>query len=317
MTYPKVGLVLLMVLSSVTVGWGATFKVEQDEHGVTVLVDGQLMTRYRIDEGPKPFLWPVVGPTGKEMTRGYPMRDASPTERADHKHHRSMWFTHGNVNGIDFWTEGEGHGLIRHREFVTVRGGDTAVIVTRNDWLSNDGSKKICHDQQAYVFGADQQSRWIDAAVTITAGDKPVTFGDTKEGTFGVRVAGTMKVDAKMGGRIINSEGQTDKEAWGKKAAWVDYYGPVEGETLGIAILNHPSSFRFPTYWHVRTYGLFAANPFGWHHFLNDSSVDGSLQLAPGESFTVRYRVLLHQGDVKAGKVAEAFERYAASKPAY
>ena len=104
---------------------------------------------------------------------------------------------------------------------------------------------------------------------------------------MGVRVAGTMKVDAKLGGRIVNSEGQTDGDAWAKRAAWVDYHGPVDGLTVGVAILNHPSSFRFPTYWHVRTYGLFAANPFGWQDFQRSDDVDGSCALAPGESITL------------------------------
>ena len=126
-----------------------------------------------------------------------------------------------------------------------------------------------------------------------------------------VRVAATMKVESGKGGKIINSEGQTNQAAWGKQAAWVDYHGPVDGRTVGIAILNHPSSFRFPTYWHVRTYGLFAANPFGLHHFKGSQSVDGSHTLSKGETMTLRYRVLLHRGDEKSAKVAEAFDIYA------
>jgi len=94
-----------------------------------------------------------------------------------------------------------------------------------------------------------------------------VTFGDTKEGSFGLRVNESMKVERKTGGKIVSSEGLEDEKAWGKPAAWVDYYGPIQGETLGIAILNHPSSFRYPTHWHVRPYGLFAANPWGLHDF--------------------------------------------------
>jgi len=160
-------------------------------------------------------------------------------------------------------------------------------------------------------FGVDGPTRWIDFDITVRATDKSVRFGDTKEGSFGVRVAGTMKVEAKPGGHIENSEGQTDGGAWGKQAAWVDYYGPVEGETVGIAILNHPDSFRYPSYWHVRTYGLFAANPFGLHHFKGDNKIDASHTLQPGESFTLNYRVLLHRGDTKQADIAGAFQRYA------
>ena len=118
-------------------------------------------------------------------------------------------------------------------------------------------------------------------------------------------------MESQGGGKIVNSEGQTDREAWGKQAPWVDYHGPVDGETVGIAIMNHPSSFRYPTYWHVRTYGLFAANPFGLHNFVSRDK-DGSHTLQPGESMTLRYRVLLHKGDTEQAQIAEAFKKYAA-----
>jgi len=310
MSHPIRASILLLTLLAATPSQAANFAVERDEDGVTVSVDGKLFTRYLIKSGAKPVLWPVLGPTGKEMTRAYPMRDAGPDERNDHIHHRSFWFTHGDVNGVDFWAENEGHGNIVHREFVTVAGGKHAVIVTRNDWIGPDG-KKICEDERHLTFGANDVARWVDFNVTVRANVGEVKFGDTKEGSFGVRVAGTMKVTANQGGTIINSEGQKDGETWGKPAKWVDYQGPVEGETLGIAILNHPSSFRYPTYWHVRTYGLFTANPFGLHHFKGSDSADGSHTMQKGESFTLRHRVLFHLGDDKVGRVADVFAEYA------
>ncbi len=288
----------------------ASFEVEQNQEGVTVKLDGKLLTRYVSKSGNKPILWPIIGPNGEEMTRAYPMREAGPDERSDHLHHRSLWFTHGDVNGISFWHEAAGTGEIVHREFVKVEGGDNAVIVTRNDWMPPEG-KRLCSDLRTFTFGVDGASTWIDMDITITAGDEPVTFGDTKEGSGGVRVAGTMKVDAKKGGRIVNSEGQTDGEAWGKQAAWCDYHGPVGEHVVGIAIMNHPKSFRFPTYWHVRTYGLFTANPFGISDFTKAPKGAGNHTLQPGESFTVNYRFLIHSGDEKEGKVAEAFAKYA------
>jgi hypothetical protein len=287
--------------------------METDKEGVTVKLDGQLFTRYLIKSGAKPILWPVIGPTGKEMTRGYPMRDAAPTEKQDHVHQRSLWFTHGDVDGVDFWGELKNHGEIVHREFVKVEGGERGLIVTRNDWIGPDG-KRHCQDERTLAFGAGPDARWIDFDAVVTASDGQVTFGDTKEGSFGVRVAGSMRVDLGQGGKIVNSDGLTDKDAWGKRAAWVDYSGPVDGEILGIAILNHPSSFRYPTYWHVRTYGLFTANPFGLSDFLGSKEVNGAHTLQPGQSFSLRHRVLLHKGGVKEGRVAEAYAEYAALK---
>ena len=305
---PLVLMVLSMVLST-GASASAEISAERADGKVVVTIDGQPFAEYLVTSGQKPplgpIVWPIIGPTGKPMTRNHPMAEGS-DERKDHPHHRSLWFNHGNVNGLSFWHKE----TIKHRKFVKVESGQQAVIVTEDDWLAPDG-KRVCEDRRTLTFHTDGQNRMIDFDITIKATDGPVKFGDTKEGTFGVRVAGTMKVDAKMEGRIVNSNGQVDKAAWGKAAAWVDYHGPVDGQTVGIAVLNHPSSFRYPTYWHVRTYGLFAANPFGLHNFKGSKEADGSHTIPPGESMTLRYRVVLHKGDEKAGRVAEAFAVYA------
>ncbi len=299
-------LVCLFVLWSSA---AAEVTVEETPRGVTVKIDGKPFTEYLTKSGSKPILWPIFGPTGKRITRNWPLATDVPGETdRDHTHQRSLWFTHGDVNGVDFWSEGKGR--IEHREFVKVSGGSEAVIVTRNDWLSPDGSKRVCADERTLRFGGDDEQRWIDYQIEIKATDGPVVFGDTKEGSFGVRVASSMRVDTKQGGRIVNSEGQQDRAAWGKPAAWVDYHGPLDGEQVGIAILNHPTSFGFPTYWHVRTYGLFAANPFGLSDFTAGAK-KGEYTLPAGETLSLGYRVLLHKGDEKAADVAGAFSKYA------
>lgn len=308
MNHPLASLTLLAATVALLAANPAVAEItaERADQAVVVKIDGKPFAEYLTDFNGTPIVWPIIGPTGKPMTRAYPMGEGSSDERKDHPHHRSMWFTHGDVNGLSFWHKE----TIKHREFVKIESGQRAVIVTRNDWLDREG-KPVCQDERTFTFGTDGDARWIDFDITIKATDKPVKFGDTKEGTMGVRVPGTMKVTTKQGGQIVNSEGQTDGAAWGKPAAWVDYHGPVDGETVGIAILNHPSSFRFPTYWHVRDYGLFAANPFGLHDFPGDGKADGSHTLSPGKTMTFRYRMLLHRGDEKSGKVAEAFAAYA------
>lgn len=303
-------LVMMSWLGDATAG-AAEITLEPSDSGIRVLADGEPFTNYVFLSGTKPMLWPVIGPTGKAMTRAYPMEKIE-GERFDHPHHRSLWFTHGNVNGVDFWGEAaRKQGRIVHREVRESAGGDVAVLVTANDWIGPDG-ERICEDVRRLTFSADASTRTIDFEITITGVADPTVFGDTKEGTFGVRVPTEMDVDRGNGGRIVNSEGQTDKGAWGKPAAWVDYHGPVDGETLGIAILNHPSSFRFPSYWHVRTYGLFAANPFGLHDFLGTSEPKGEHSIAAGESMTLRYRVIFHEGDAEGAGIGAAYARYAA-----
>lgn len=305
---------LTIVLCAGAIADAAEITIEKSEQGAVVKIDGKLFTEYVKKSGTKPILWPVVGPTGKAMTRSWPMNpDAPKTEKRDHPHHRSFWFTHGSVNGVDFWSEGKNAGRIVHREF-SVLESQPPKIAAINDWQDRDG-KKICEEEQTLGFGADESRRWIDFTTVVKATEGPLTFGDTKEGAFGVRVAGTMKVDAKLGGKIVNSEGQTDGAAWGKPAKWVDYHGPVEGETLGIAILDHPKNLRHPTPWHVRTYGLFAANPFALHDFAaGNKNVDGKHTIEKGGTLTLKYRVLLHKGDEKEGSVDEAFAEFAKGK---
>ncbi|HEX3997612.1 MAG TPA: PmoA family protein [Pirellulales bacterium] len=309
--------ILIAIVVALAAAWAGTsgsqaaeFTVQQTDRGVTVKLDGQLFTEYLIRSGNKPILWPIIGPSGAPLTREYSMRSVAGESR-DHPHHRSFWFTHGKVNGIDFWGESAKGGEIRHRKFAEVRGGPTARIVALDDWLDHDG-RRVCEDRRTLVFRAAEGQRSIDFDIRLTASDGRLVFGDTKEGSFGMRVADWLKVDPPGHGRIVNSEGQHDAAAWGQRASWVDYDAPHDGQTLGIAILNHPSSFRYPTYWHVRTYGLFAANPFGKSDFTaNKSKPDGSATVEPGRSLSLRYRVILHEGDEKKARIAEAFAAYA------
>jgi hypothetical protein len=282
----------------------ADVQLKKGSDAVDVLVNGKLFTRYVFTGAPKPYCYPIIGPTGKPVTRAYPMEKVA-GETSDHPHHRSLWFTFGDVNGIDFWSETPTAGKIVHKEFEKLKDGVTR---TKNDWIAPDG-KKVCEDTRELKFSQDT----IDFKITIKATDGPVKFGDTKEGMMGIRVASSMDVD-KGSGHILNSRGDKDGDAWGKQAEWCDYYGPVDGKTVGIAIMDHPSSFRYPTYWHVRTYGLFAANPFGLNAFTNGKTADGSYTIPAGGKITFRYRILLHEGTTEEAKIAEAYSKYAKTK---
>jgi hypothetical protein len=193
---------------------------------------------------------------------------------------------------------------------MAIKSGKPAIIETQNAWMDCDG-KKVCEDRRLLRFDTDGDARWIDFDITIHATGGPVTFADNKEGTFALRLALPMTVDARQGGEIINSHGQTNADAWGKQASWVDDHGPIDGQVVGVAVFNHPSSFGYPTYWHARTYGLLAANPFAVHAMAGTKNVDGSFTIPSGESIALRYRVYLHRGNEKEGKVAEAYSDYA------
>jgi len=303
------------------------FSVEKTERGATVKADGALVAEYVTDQANKPYLWPVIGPTGKPVTRAFPMEDVAGDVK-DHPHHRSIWFGHEDINGVDTWTENATWkggkpqqkdsrlsklGAIKHREFRELKGdAEKAVIASVSDFVGPQGEKTL-EQEQRITFRKSGDARLIDYDMVFTASEGPVRFGDMKDAGFNIRVATSMAVDSKQGGKIINSEGVTDAAAWAKRAKWVDYHGPVDGETVGIAILDHPSNLRHPTPWHVRTYGLFTANPFGTRS-LDPKSPDGAFTVQKGERLKLRYRVILHKGDEKAGRIAEAFETYAGEK---
>lgn len=281
---------------------------------VRVELGGELLTEYFHRDVPKPYCHPLRGPGGLVLTRLWPMQEA-PGEERDHPHHRGFWYAHGSVNGVDFWTEGPNRGRIVQEELVELRSGRGAGwLRTRNRWVAPDG-RAVCTDERTLRFlPGPGHGRFVDFEITLIASHGQVVFGDTKEGTLAVRVAESMRVrpnKAHAGrptGRILTSEGHQDSAAWGQRARWCDYSGPVQERTVGIAIFDHPDNPRHPTWWHVRDYGLFAANPFGRHDFerLADSSA-GNLVIPDRGRVTFRYRLYLHEGDAHAARVVEAY----------
>ncbi len=293
----------------------AGVKIVEADHKLRVEINGKLFTEYNYRNVPRPFFYPVIGPTGVNITRHWPMKEINPDEARDHVHHRSLWFTHGSVNGHDFWGEGRGSGKVVHDGFLKVESGPkTGIISCRNKWVARDGSI-ICTDTRTHRFYNLPEAKMIDFEITIHASHGKVVLGDTKEGSMAIRLAPTLRVDGKVGkGHIINSEGDKDRDAWGKRAEWCDYYGPLAGQTVGVAIFDHPQNPRHPTWWHVRTYGLFAANPFGVHDFERKPRGTGDLTIPAGQSLTFKYRLYFHRGDQKQADIAEQYRKYAETK---
>ncbi|TWT83500.1 hypothetical protein CA13_49650 [Planctomycetes bacterium CA13] len=279
--------------------------------GWTVSDGERLFAGFIAKSGHKSVIYPIIGPGGQRMTRDYPMSDATGGEKHDHIHHRSLWFTHGDVNGIDFWGETEGCGQIIQLAGATTSDPESNVvtITTDNEWR-DAANKRLLSDTRQFRFSTFDNKRIIDCEIQLKATDGDVNFGDTKEGSFGIRVAGTMKVDSKLGGKITNAEGLQDAKAWGKKSNWVDYNGPVDGDQVGITVFYHPSSFASPCYWHVRTYGLFAANPFGVHHFVGGKPTEG-VTIQAGSTLRVLCRVMLYEGAFDPQQTAKDFKIYA------
>ncbi len=330
-----------------------------------VYVDGELFAGYVPDAQGTPIVWPLRTPSGALATRGWPMIDqidvdaesdaamkaiyqnAKIGERGgakDHPHHRSLWFNHGAVKGGDFWALTDSK--IRQTEVVSFEcDGKTAILATKNRWFNAKLGRDICQDFRQIRFGVlpsaqvdGKNVRYVDFSIRITALEDGVVFGDTKEGTFGVRLPSptaltAKKANPKWGGRILDDAGRKDGDTWGKRSAWVDYTGPaarfLEGDeltrelargdkatdfpltTIGVAVLNAPESWAFPSWRHVRDYGLFATNPFGQRDFEpKNGDADGSKTLNLGETLRFDYRVLLHDGDLTADDLDAAFKVY-------
>jgi hypothetical protein len=303
--------------SSRSNGGGHGVQIDQLADRLRVQINGQLFTEYYFKDVPRPYCYPVLGPNEALMIRNWPLKTV-PDEEHDHPHHRSLWFAHGAVNGLDFWSEEKNFGKIVHQRFSLIQSGPSfGIIRSSNLWVSAEGNVVCSDERELRIHNPGKANeRVMDFKVTMHAMNGPVTFGDTKEGTMATRLAETMRLKGKVaGGHIVNSEGVRDDQTWGKRADWCDYYGPVAGHTVGVAIFDHPSNPRHPTWWHVRDYGLFAANPFGVHDFEKlPNKTAGNLDLRAGQSLTFQYRFYFHEGDEKDAHVAERYAEYAGQK---
>jgi hypothetical protein len=313
----------VLCIGAVVAGRGAGGDVKsielKDSGGkIEVTLGGEKFTEYRYKGPGRPILYPIIGPSGVTMTRNYPIVKGVKGEAADHPHHTSLWYAHGSVNGHDFWAAGKDKGrIVQIGAAKTASDKTRGTIATRNKWVSTDG-KTQCTDERAIAFQAVEGRRVIDFQITIKASNGDVTFGDTKEGTMAIRTNPVLRLhnDPKRGvtgakGKCVNSEGVKGKAVWGKRAKWVDYWAPVDGKTVGVAIFDHPSNPRHPTWWHARAYGLVAANPFGVHNFERKPAGTGNLKIKAGQSVTFRYRFLFHEGDAKEAKIAERYKAFA------
>ncbi len=292
-------------------------KITEGQKKLRVDINGKLFTEYCFNDVPRPYFYPVIGPTGEPIIRHWPMNEGK-DEAKDHVHHRSLWYTHGEINGQDFWGEGSGSGKVVHDKFLDVASApDVGIIQSKNKYVARDG-KVVCTDTRTHRFYNRKGHQIMDFEITIHASEGKVVMGDTKEGSMAIRLAPTMRLKTKEGkagkGHILNSEGQKDGQTWGKRAAWCDYYGPVKDQIVGVAIFDHPKNPKHPTWWHVRDYGLFTANPFGVHNFERKEKGVGDIKIPAGESLTFKYRFYFHKGDTNQADVAEHYRQYAASQ---
>lgn len=282
---------------------------ETSDDKIEVRIKGQFFTAYHFGrQVARPFLYPLIGPGGKHITRRLAGKE---DKDLDHHHHRSFWVAHGDVNGIDNWSEKEGHARTVHDSFEALQEGNVfARIRAKGFWESPEGRRVLEELRDIKVYNLPPSLRIVDINLLFKPVEGKVKFGDTKEGGIvALRVAPSMEV--RNGGRIENSFGGLNQpETWGKRAHWCDYSGEVEGETVGAAIFDAQDNFRHPTWWHVRDYGLMAANPFALSFYKKGSGIRGDYILKEKDSLKFCFRLYLHQGDAKAGRVKDKYIDY-------
>jgi hypothetical protein len=310
-----------------------------DDKRVDVLIDGKLFTSYIWPESiKKPVLWPVVSAAGNEVTRQYPLKNRA-GERADHPHHIGVWLNYGDVNGLDFWNnstsvpaeKASGYGTIHHESVDKVQGGKgEGFMVVSASWRNNAGDV-LLNEVSEYTFSVQGKTRIIDRTTILKAVNGKVKITDNKEGMFAIRVARELELPAKgkvtltdshgnatevdgsddklVSGSYLSSEGITNDNVWSTRARWMKLSGNISGEKVSIVIYDHPSNAGYPTYWHARGYGLFAANTLGQKVFSNGKE-ELNFEIQNGQSATFRYRLAVFQGDPSAQEIEKTAKEF-------
>lgn len=314
---------------------GAAVKIVVKDDSIDFLAGDELVSTYH--KGPKvakPYMWPLYGPGGIPMTRAWPMQPKTEGGTTDHPHQKSVWFCHGDiipegveikdkvkgVVGVDYWAESPNRGqMVCTKVGEPQAKGAHGQVTTWNEWKTRAGDKILDETRTIHLYLLGDARLFvfdIDLAAVV-----PVTFGDTKEGSFGVRINDDIREDFGKGkkgpGKLENAEGKVGERlngkhnVWGHISAWCDYSGPIQGKVVGLTIFSDPSNP--PCCWHARGYGLMAANPFGrWKHaeFPDMKDRTDLIKFGKGEHLKLRYGVLAHTGDAKEGRVAERYQEF-------
>lgn len=318
-------------------------KVEfvKGDNRIDVVIAGKAFTSYLYgDELTKPLLVPVRTPSGIEVNRRHPLVEM-PSGSMDHEHHVGIFFAVDQVNGINFWKNTAVPPQIKHMEITEAREGTgKGTLSTVANWI--DAKRQTVLEEKrtmAFIAGNHEDEYAIDFAIDLTAKDSSVLFEDIEEGMFAIRVADCLresdpKLVLKPGeplpkeslagtGRYFSSNGdETAKKVWGKRARWVAIQGVRADKVVGVAILNHPASINYPTYWHARNYGLFSANPLGQADFQRQQPkeyrknkvIPLRLTLEKGQTAHFRFLVIVYEGLRTHEQIEERFKEFASVK---
>jgi hypothetical protein len=313
------------------------------EKRVDVLIEGKLFTSYlytsEIDHLKKTVLFPVYSPRGNMITRGFPL-EPTPGERVDHPHHIGFWLNYGDVNGLDYWNHSAAipeerkneMGTIVHKAVRSIEGNRLNVAA---DWI-NSNKAVLVEENTGFIFHAADNIRTIDRITRLTAVGGDVLFKDNKEGMVAIRVTRALEHPTKdpiivtdaagvatevpvkdntgVTGKYTNSHGVTGTEVWGKRAPWVMLSGEINKERVVVALFDHPENTGYPTYWHARGYGLFAANPLGQKVF-SEGREELNFELKKDSSVTFHHRLVVYSGELTIEQMEAYYQEFVKNVP--
>ena len=316
--------------------------VKTTNNKIDILIGGKPFTSFLYSDSlEKPVLYPLRSANGTLVTRGFPLAPR-PGDPTDHPHHIGLWFNFENLNGLDFWNNSyaipaakkSGYGWIRTDKILETKDGTKGILAYHANWTDQQ-KQAILEEQTRFEFSGNARERIIDRVTTLTA-DKDALFKDAKDGMLGLRLAHELQIpdpadqkftddkgnvtivkggtDKVANGTYLTSEGKTGNDAWSTRGVWCKVYGKIGTDSVSVTIIDHPQNPNYPTFWHARGYGLFAANPLGEKVFTNGKS-EKNLTLKKGESVTFRYRIIIHNGPqtnsaAQLNQAAEAFKSF-------
>lgn len=342
-TFRIIVLMLLFPAFGVAQKLPVKIALHEDRQSIDIYMEGELFTSYIYPSTiKKPVLYPIRAADGAPVTRGYPL-DPKPGERIDHPHHIGLWLNYGNVNGLDFWNNSDAidparqdnYGSIVHKAVNKIKSGAKGILEVEMDWIDPKG-KVLIRENTRFIFRGDENDRFIDRITSLTAIGEDVSMRDSKEGFLGLRAARFLEIPSNkperlvdstgkpsatpvlnndgVAGSYMSSEGKRDDEVWGSRGEWVLLSGMKDGKRYSIAMIDHPGNPGFPTYWHARGYGLFAANPLGQKE-LSGGKDEMNFKISAGKTVVFRHRIVIHSGnELDSAALNEEFSRFARTK---
>jgi len=330
----------ILLFTECATGQKIDIKENKAENKVDVLVDGKLFTSYIYPGNvKKPVLWPVMSAAGNMLTRSYPMVNKE-GDRSDHPHHVGVWLNYGDVNGLDFWNNSEAipkekrnrYGSIYHKSVDKVKSGSgKGFLLTSSEWKSPDNVVML-NEETSFGFAAKENVRIIDRTTALTATIDEVKFTDNKEGMFAIRVAREMELPSRKPTELVDSHGvitKVDKmdntyvkgnyrsaegieggRVWGTRCRWMKLASEIKGENVALVIIDHPSNVGYPTYWHARDYGLFAANTLGQKIFSKGEN-ELNFSMKKGDTVTFKYRLVVASKNLSDEEINLLADEYA------